>query len=142
MSPETKKTLLIGGAGLAGVAVIWYLLKSSSANVGVSSAGVQPLQVPTPGDITFNYPPLENTGPVPVPTPTCTELCEHCDDSTSYGGAAVWKVAPNALAAQYANLQSIGQQTGARYVSEAVAGLAGVTEMAYEPGFGSAPYGG
>lgn len=137
MSPETKKTLLIAGAGLAGIAVIWYLLKGGGlAGQAVSSAGVQPLSVPTPGDITFNYPPLVDTGVTPAPAPSCTQLCEECDDMTSYGSTAIWKVAPGALASQYENLQSVGQQTVSRasYVTEYVSGLAGVTEQVYESG--------
>ena len=55
---------------------------------------------------------------------------------TSYGSTAIWKVAPGALASQYENLQSVGQQTVSRasYVTEYVSGLAGVTEQVYESG--------
>jgi len=118
MKPETKKILLIGGAGLAGIAVIWYLLKSqaAAANQAVTSAGTQPLTVPTPGAITFNYPPLEATGAQTGPPPTgpsCTALCETCDNQTSYAGTAVWRVSEGAVASQYANLQSVGKPQAA-----------------------------
>jgi len=116
MNPETKKILLIGGAGLAGIVVIWYLLRSqgTAANQAVTSAGTQPLTVPTPGDITFNYPPLETTGATtaPPPAPACTSLCETCDNTASYAGTSIWRVSPGTVTSQYENLQSIGQQTG------------------------------
>jgi len=138
LKPETKKILLIGGAGLAGIAVIWYLLQEQSAtaaNQAISPAGTQPLTVPTPGDITFNYPPL-STPPTPLPPAACTTLCETCDDSFSYAGTAQWRISPATVSSQYANLQSIGQQTISRasYTNEYVSGLAGVTEQVYSSG--------
>jgi hypothetical protein len=115
MTPETKKTLLIAGAGVAGIAIIWYLMKTSGGNAAVSSAGLQPLQVPTPGAITFNYPPLENptpVGPAATPSTGCTEICTTCDDNTSYAGTAAYRIPANVLAAQSENLGSIGEQVG------------------------------
>ena len=112
MKPETKKILLIGAAGVAGILVLWYLLRQQSAaaaNQAVTSAGVQPLQVPAGSNITYNYPPLV-TSPATVGTgaaPACTNLCEECDDSASYAAVSTHSIPPQVLASQLANLDSV-----------------------------------
>jgi hypothetical protein len=126
MTPEQKKIALIAVAGVAGIAVIWYLLKRSTVagNQAISSAGVQPLTVPPPADITFNYPPLQTTGAVPgAAATTCTKLCETCDDNTSFAGTVLYRIPPSVLTNQMENLRSVG-------ASYATGGARGTTPFA------------
>lgn len=77
MTAEQKKIVLIGGAGLLGVVILYLVLRKK----GAGTTALAPLSVPAAGNISYSF-------PTPTAPAGCTTVCPSCDDVASSGYAA------------------------------------------------------
>lgn len=113
MTDEQKKIALVAVVGGAAVLVLYYLYESESAASAAAQAqpaastAATPLQLPAGSQITYNFPGLAQ--PVAATAPSCTTICDTCDDNTAYAGVASYRTIPEpVLQAQYRAVAGLG----------------------------------
>jgi len=105
VTAEQKKIALVAVAGGAGLLLLLYLLRSGAGagGAGAGALSAAPLQIPPGSNILYNFPGFPEPSAVtaePVP-PSCTKVCDECEDNTAFAGVASYRIPAGTIAAQF-----------------------------------------